>query len=252
MYREGIEVKRDTNIGVIFEKPSWLKIVEELFDGSYEKIYYPNDQDHVVHVNCGTVDAAFIAGQGASMAACMAERLRVYGAQALVRIGTCGALSKNVRLWEPIITTACFSDEGTSRHYLPEGFPIISNPRLNRILHEYFKKNGITPQEGISITTDGRWKENPALFKKLHELGVISVEMETAAILAVAQYRKLFAAAINIPADLPADVESEHDFKGIPDREKYDENLDNSLRKIIPIVIETLVAFHNTISTPTL
>lgn len=250
MYREGIEVKRDTNVGVLFEYPSGFDIVERLFPDSHEKIYYPNDEDYVVHVNSKGTDVAFIAGHGASVAACMAERLRVYGAQALVRIGTCGALSKTVRLWEPIITTACFSDEGTSRHYLPKGFPIVSNPTLNRVLREHFEKNGISPQEGISITTDGRWREDPALFKKLNELGVISVEMETAAILAVAQYRKLFAAAINIAADLPADVQNKHDFKGIPDREKYDENFDKSLRKIIPIVIDALVAFQKVISTP--
>jgi uridine phosphorylase len=247
MYREGIEVKRDTNAGILLEYPSCLEVVEKLFPDSCERIYYPNDEDSVVHVNREGIDVAFIAGHGASIAACMAERLRVYGAQALVRIGTCGALSKTVRLWEPIITTACFSDEGTSRHYLPEGFPIVSNPALNLALREHFEKSGITPQEGISITTDGRWREDPGLFKKLHELGVVSVEMETAAILAVAQYRKLFGAAINIATDLPADVESEHDFKGIPDRENYDENFDKSLRIIIPIVIDTLVAFQRVV-----
>ncbi len=128
MYREGIEVKRDTNMGVLFEKPSWLRVVEELYPNNAERVNYPNDQDNVVHIKSGDVDIAFIAGQGSSVAACMAERLRVYGAQALVRIGTCGALSKTVRLWEPIITTACFSDEGTSKHYLPGGFLLSQIP----------------------------------------------------------------------------------------------------------------------------
>ncbi len=65
--------------------------------------------------------------------------------------------------------------------------------------------------------------------------------METAAILAVAQYRKLFGAAINIAADLPADVESKDDFKGVPDRESYPARLEKSLKTIIPIVVATLV-----------
>lgn len=249
MYREGIEVKRDTNAGIIFEYPSSLEIVEKLFSDSHEKIHYPNDEDYVVHVRHEGADIACIAGHGASIAACMAERLRVYGAETLVRIGTCGALSKKVRLWEPIITTACFSAEGTSKHYLPAGFPIVSHPILNRYLREHFEKNGMIPQEGISVTTDGRWREDPELFKKLNELGVISVEMETAAILAVAQYRRLFAAAINIATDLPADEESEHAFKGIPDRENYDANFESCLRKIVPIVFDTIAAFRKVIST---
>lgn len=248
MYREGIEVKRNTDMGILFEYPSSLRMVEKLFPDSYQRVDYPNDEDEVVHIMHEGTDIACIVGHGASVAACMAERLRVYGAQAMVRIGTCGALADTVRLWEPIITTACFGDEGTSKHYLPPGFPIVSSPALNRALRIQFEKNGIRPQEGISITTDGRWKEDPDLFKKLHKLGVISVEMETAAIFAVAQQRGLFAAAINIATDFPAaDTESDDAFKGIPDRENYDKNFDKSFAKIIPIVVETLAAFKKII-----
>lgn len=248
MYRQGIEVKRDTNAGVLFEYPSSLAVVEEIFPGASEKVAYPHDEDYLVHVNHQGTDIACIAGHGASVAACMAERLRVYGAQTLIRIGTCGALSKEVQLWEPIITTACFSDEGTSRHYLPEGFPILPNQKLNRALRKKFEKKGIVPQEGITITTDGRWRENSILLKKLHELGVISIEMETAAILAVAHYRKLFGAAINIATDLPVDEDTGLDFKGVPDRENYDRNMDESLRRIIPVVFDTIAAFQKVIA----
>ena len=50
--------------------------------------------------------------------------------------------------------------------------------------------------------------------------------------------------ALKLATDLPADVESKDDFKCIPDRENYDRNFNDSLRKIIPIVIDTLVDFQ--------
>lgn len=239
MYRQGIEVKRETQVGVILEKSSWFLIIEELFPNG-ERVYYPNDQDEVLHIVSDNIDIAFIAGQGASIAACMTERLRVYGAKAIVRIGTCGALNKDIRLWSPIITTACFSDEGTSSHYLPQGYPIVSDFSVNTVLIAHLEKLGISYQQGITVTTDGRWREDPKLLRGLSNLGVISIEMETAAIFSVCQFRKIPVAALNIPADLPIDEHSGNDFKGIPDREKYRYNLENALRKTVPAVVNAL------------
>ena len=243
MYRQGIEVKRDTNVGIIIEKASWFPILEKIYSEG-ERIYYPNDQDEVFHIKENNIDLAFIAGQGSSIAACATERLRVYGAKAIIRIGTCGALSKDVTLWDPIIVTACFSDEGTSRHYLPAGFPIVPDPELSSLLAKNFDKNKIDYRRGITVTTDGRWKEDAELLKTLNKVGVVSIEMETAAILAVCQFRKLAVAAINIPADLPADEDSEHDFKGIPNRSKYNDNLENALNLVVPSVVDTLISYY--------
>ncbi|MEK9177686.1 MAG: hypothetical protein AAB777_01035 [Patescibacteria group bacterium] len=239
MYKQGIEVKRETNFGIILEKSSWFSIVESLFP-KRERIYYPNDQDEVLHIIVDDIDIAFISGQGSSMVACMTERLRVYGSKAIIRIGTCGALSKEIKLWCPIITTACFSSEGTSGHYLPGGYPIVSDFNLNTLLIKKLIEGGVDYQQGITLTTDGRWREDPVLLKQLCQLGVISIEMETAAILSVCQFRKLPAAAINIPTDLPADEESEEDFKGIPNRETYESDLRKCLTRIIPFAVETL------------
>jgi uridine phosphorylase len=246
MYRQGIEVKRNTDVGIILEKSSWFSIVESLFSDS-KRIYYPNDQDEVLHITLGGVDIAFISGQGSSMAACMTERLRVYGAKAIIRIGTCGALSKKIKLWCPIITTACFSDEGTSGHYLPKGYPIVSDFDLSTALIKKINDNKINYQQGITITTDGRWREDPGLLKELGQIGVVSIEMETSAIFSVCQFRKLPVAAINIPADLPADEDNKDDFKGIPNRETYKKNLENSLKKIIPAVVDALKDYYQKI-----
>lgn len=247
MQRQGIEVKRDTHVGLVMEKTSWLNIAAELYPRS-ERIYYPNDQDHVVHTLHDGVDVAFIAGQGSPMAACMTERLRVYGALAIARIGTCGALSNTVKLWNPIITTGCFSSEGTSGHYLPKGFPITSDPGLDNAIREQFKKRGVDWQEGLTVTTDGRWREDPALLKELHDLGIVSIEMETAAILAVCRFRKIIASAINLPADLPVE-HSTDDFKGLPNRETYDADLRSMLLKITPAVVDALVSTYKKIIT---
>lgn len=246
MYKENIEVKRDTDIGIIIEKSSWFSMIEKIFRGAV-RIYYPNDQDEVLHIKRKGLDISFIAGQGSSVAACMTERLRVYGARIIIRIGTCGSLSMDNFLWSPIITTACYSDEGTSGHYLPEGFPLISDFKLNNFLVNKFKDNQIKYRLGVTVTTDGRWREDPNLLRKLSNAGAISIEMETAAIFAVCQFRKIPVSAINIPADLPADEDNQYDFKGIPDRSKYAKNLDQTLTLLTIPVVDSAIELYKQI-----
>lgn len=243
MYKQGIEVKKDIDVGVILEKPSWFSFVEFLYPNS-ERIYHPNDQDELLYINLDGVVIAFIAGQGSSIAACITERLRVYGAKAIIRIGTCGALSRSVKLWSPIVTNACFSGEGTSKHYLPEGYPILSDINLNNILIKKMTEANINYQQGITVTTDGRWRENPELLRELTQLGAVSIEMETAAILSVCQFRKIPASAINIPADLPTDEDDKNDLKGVPNIETYHSDVKKIMEKIIPVVVDTLKDYY--------
>lgn len=244
MNKQGIEVKRDTNLGIVVETPFWFSVVEKLYP-DHERIFYPHSQDEVLHIKIdGNLDLAFIADRGSSMTASITERLRVYGAKVIARIGTCGALSKDVTLWHPIITTACYSNEGTSKHYLPLGFPIISDIFLNSLLVEAFEKNKIEYQSGITVTTDGRWREDVEFLKELNKLGVISIEMDTAAILSVCQFRNIPAAAINIPVDSPADENSDHDLKGIPNLENHKDNLGKIFRIVIPIVVNVLADYY--------
>lgn len=245
MYRNGIEVLHDSDLGIIVEKRAWLDIFESLYKQSSQRFYYPNDQDEVLCFGHDGLDIAVIAGQGASMAACMTERLRVYGAKAILRIGTCGALTPNATPWTAYITNACYSDEGTSSHYLPNGFPIVSSFGLNSILVQKMEEKGFTYCVAPTVTTDGRWMENPTLLQQLNKLGIATIEMETAGIFSVCQYRNIPVAAINLSTDSPAQEEvAEGDFIGIADRKKYQADLKNALNVIIPIGVSALVEFY--------
>lgn len=243
MRKQGIEVKKTTTLGIVLETPFWLSIIENLYPGS-KRVFYDHSQDDVLHVNIKGVDIAFIADRGASMSACITERLRVYGAKAIVRVGTCGGLSTNVKLWRPIITTACYSDEGTSRHYLPVGFPIISDITLNNFLADAFTINQLDYQYGITVTTDGRWREEPGLLKELSQLGAISIEMDTAAILSVCQFRKIPGAAVNIPVDLPAHEKNNNDLKGTPSQKNHRQKLEKTFKSVLPVVINALLDYY--------
>lgn len=243
MHKQGIEVKRKTNLGIILETPYWFSIIEKLYPDS-KRVFYDHSQDEVLHIKVKGIDIAFIADRGSSISACITERLLVYGAKAIARIGTCGGLSSKVKLLQPIITTACYSDEGTSKHYLPLGFPIISDINLNFFVAEAFKKNKTNYQYGITVTTDGRWRENTVLLKELSKLDVLSIEMDTAAILSVCQFRKIPVTAVNIPSDSPTEEKNNNDLKGVPSRKDHIKKLETVFKSILPIVVSALVNYY--------
>jgi uridine phosphorylase len=244
MHKQGIEVKRKTNLGIILETPYWLSVIEKLYPDS-KRVFYNHSQDEVLHIKFKGLDIAFIADRGSSISACITERLLVYGAKAIARIGTCGGLSDQVKLLRPIITTACYSDEGTSKHYLPLGFPIISDINLNFLIADAFKKSKIDYQFGITITTDGRWREDPSLLKELNKLGILSIEMDTAAIFSVCQFRGVPVAAIYIPADLPVkENNNSNSLKGVPARKDHIKKLEAIFVLILPMVLNALADYY--------
>lgn len=239
MLIEGITVERQTEVGVLLEKRHWLDIVKQL-EPDHKAIFYPTADEEMVHILKDGIDICFLSAKGSSFTANMVERLRVTGANPILRIGTCGALTDKIQLWQPIVTTACYKDEGTSKHYIDPTFPAVANFDFSYQLIQTLRKYGIDAIHGISITTDGRWVENQKFLKKLADQGVLSIEMETSALLVVCQIRKLVAGAINIPTDYPLH-HSEGDFKGITDHEAFGKKLEEILRKLLPAIFEVLL-----------
>ncbi len=47
MYRQGIEVKKDIDVGVLVEKPLWFSFVESLYPKN-ERVYFPDDLDEML------------------------------------------------------------------------------------------------------------------------------------------------------------------------------------------------------------
>lgn len=239
MLREGIEIERDTNVGVLLEKRHWLEIIKEL-EPAHQTIFYPTADEEIVHIVRDDIDISFLSAKGSSFTANMAERLRVTGANPILRVGTCGALTDKIELWKPIVTTACYRDEGTSRHYIDPNFPAAADLIFSYQLIKTLEKHGIDTNHGLSVTTDARWLEKPEFMQRLADQGILSIEMETAAIFAVCQVRRLVAGAINIPTDYPLH-QSEGDFKGVTDHRVFEEKLKGILRKLYPAIIEVLL-----------
>lgn len=136
-------------------------------------------------------------GIGGSSASIAIEELHNLGVDAMIRIGSCGALQKGIGLGDLIFAEGAVRDEGTSRAYADIRYPAVPNHRL---LEECIRKakemnwayhTGIVhSHESFYIDTNA---EEEAMWSRY---GVLGADMETAALFTVGRLRGIRTASI--------------------------------------------------------
>ncbi|MHA0858404.1 purine-nucleoside phosphorylase [Paenibacillus sp. CMAA1364] len=111
------------------------------------------------------------------------ELIKDYGAQNLVRIGTCGAIQHDVKIRDVIIAQAAATNSAIIRNDFPGyDFPQIGNFDLIKSAYEIGTDKGLHLRVGNVLSSDIFYTDNNDVFTKLGQHGVMAVEMETAAL----------------------------------------------------------------------
>ena len=135
-------------------------------------------------------------GMGGPSAAIVCEELIALGARRLVRIGTCGALA-GPALGELVAAESVWAADGASGALGARGW-IEPDPRLT----ERLVAAGARPLR--AVTTDLFYDARDGHAVRWLEVGAEVVEMEAAAVLAVAARRGAEAACLLAVTDVPA------------------------------------------------
>ena len=144
----------------------------------------------------------FIAGPavGAPMAALTLEKLVALGARHILAYGWCGSLSDTLRIGDILLPIWAVSSEGTSGHY-----PLNSRPESHastrQLLAKRLSGRGLTVRSGPVWTTDAPYRESIAQVRHLGGQGVLGVDMEYAALVAAATFRKVELTAVLLVSD---------------------------------------------------
>src|SRR5579883_813314 len=126
---------------------------------------------------------------GASFAVLVAEELFACGCQLLVSITSAGQL---VRLGQPpyvVLIERAWRDEGTSYHYVPPAPYAFLAPGLREQLVAGWDTASLPLCVGTSWTTDAPFRETEAMLAWGREQGMLAIEMEAAALYALAAAR---------------------------------------------------------------
>jgi uridine phosphorylase len=135
--------------------------------------------------------AFFHPGVGAPIAAGLLEESIAFGCRKFIACGGCGVLAKDIAVGHIIVVSGAVRDEGVSYHYLPAGREVIANTLGVNALVSTLEARGISHQVGKTWTTDAPYRETPKKIATRRAEGCLTVEMESAALIAVAQFRNV-------------------------------------------------------------
>ncbi len=137
-------------------------------------------------------------GMGCPSAAIALEELIMSGAKYLVRLGTTGALQKNIDLGDIIIPTSAVRLEGTSVEYIPIEFPAIADMDLVEALVKVTHLKNLKSHIGIIMSHDAFYKgsvfADPNFLKREQiwiDSNILSVENESSALFTIGYLRKV-------------------------------------------------------------
>lgn len=138
---------------------------------------------------------------GASMAVMLLEQLIALGARHFLYLGFCGALEQTYRIGDCFLPLQAIREEGTSYHYLPADVIPQASPRLTTPLTKEARARRSVVHSGTIWTTDAPYRETAQKIRYFQEHGVHAVDMEIAALFAVAAYRQCDVAALLVVSD---------------------------------------------------
>lgn len=133
--------------------------------------------------------AFFQPGVGAPLAALFLEEAIDYGCRAFVACGGAGALDAELALGHPVVVSAAVRDEGTSYHYLAPSRVIEADPALVSVMEALLTRSGTPFTTGTTWSTNAVYRETREKVSLRRAEGCITVEMEAAALAAVASFR---------------------------------------------------------------
>lgn len=235
--QKGIGFDNIADYGIILESKPVLETILEL-NYDYEIISsYHLDYDwyYLEYKGCRIV---FAVSQGASMVVDLAERYIYSGVKKIVRVGTTGALTENVRLGDYVIPYAAIKDEGTSKFYIQKESPALADIEFTQIISEVLRSRSHVVNNGIIWSTDGRWKENDEAVDLRKSDGAISTDMESSALFAFGVDRKVPVASISVLSDEIYNSEGEQ--KGLSDKDIW---FDRVLPKMKEAFLGLLIVF---------
>jgi len=141
---------------------------------------------------------------GAPASVMALELLIAAGAKKIIVIGAAGSMHPDVRIGDIFLPTWGIREEGTSYHYMPPNYqPKPNRTLLNRLKSEIRKilQGRIKIVEGGLWSIDAIFRETKDKIRGYRRKGVIGVDMESTALMTVADYRGVALAIALIISD---------------------------------------------------
>lgn len=117
------------------------------------------------------------------------EILIASGVTRVIGCGGAGIVRTGFDIGHVIVPTSAVRDDGTSHHYAASEAEVGPHPDALAAIDAVLTAAGVPHDRGRTWTTDAFFRETPAKVARRREQGCITVEMEAAAMFAIAAFR---------------------------------------------------------------
>ncbi|HET7325534.1 MAG TPA: nucleoside phosphorylase [Halococcus sp.] len=173
-------------------------------------------------------------GIGCPSAAIAVEELAAVGVESFIRVGTTGALQPEIEIGDVIVATGAAKDEGTTRRYERDTVPAVPDYDVLSGLVTAAQTRKEPVHVGVIASDDAFYAETDDYVAVWEQAGVLSVEMEAAAIFTLARRKGLRAGAIcTVDGNLVSGTQ-----KGETDEGELPEKAKDNVARAIDIALE--------------
>lgn len=148
----------------------------------------------------GRLITATSTGMGCPSTAIAVEELARVGVTSFIRVGSSAGLQPGVAPGDLLVSEGSLRNDGTTAAYAHPGYPAVPDlaiaTTLADVARELSEGTGRAVHSGINATDDAFYAEGPEWIAQLSGLGILNVEMESAAMFVVARLRGLRAGMI--------------------------------------------------------
>ena len=140
---------------------------------------------------------ALSTGIGGPSTGIAVEELARMGVKAAIRIGSCGALQKNIHLGDLILVQGAVRDEGTSKTYLDPTYPAVPDYELLAACVEAAREKKFSAHVGLARSHDSFYTDREDEIDAYWSgQGILGADMETAALFVIGRLRGMKTASI--------------------------------------------------------
>jgi len=219
--------------------PRRVEVIASFLDESRKVADYRGFVTYTGNKN-GVMISVSSSGIGCPSAAIAVEELARIGAKVFIRVGTTGALQKDVNMGDLVIAAAAVRADGTSKNYVPCEFPAVADFTVAASLLQAAKKSELKTHFGLVLSSDAFY-ENHENLRRWSKFGVLSVEMETSVIYTVAALRKLKAGSILAVDGNPLLGFGKGEFEPGEKTGELDERVKASIREEAKVAIDSIL-----------
>ncbi len=135
------------------------------------------------------------------------ELLYYFDVKKIIRIGTCGAVSKDLKLLDVVLADLVYSETDYDKQFINKDISVVlPSKKLNKIIVDEAKKLNIPIKLGTTNTTlvFGPYGDEKGIYKRVpKDINIIAEEMEGFAVLLTAKKFKRDAAILLSVTDSP-------------------------------------------------